>query len=113
MRNFGLALVLIATVIAPHAALAKKHGGGKKGRSAKSQRHLKRAHQTRGALAQNSHDALADVVTKEKSEPKPVLTAVAARPAPQPVQEPARPNAPMSMDNQSNDDEVPGARKKR
>src|SRR3954470_3831160 len=115
MRNFGLALVLIATVIAPHAVLAKKHVA-KKGRSAKSQKHLKRAHQSRGALAPNSGDTLAAVVTEHKRERKPVLTAAVAKPDPEPAvpavkraAEPVAPNAPMTMDNQSNDEEVPGS----
>ena len=128
MRNFGLALVLIATVIAPHAAMAKKHVA-KKGRSAKAQKHLKRAHQSRGALAPNSSDTLASAVAEHKT--KPTLTSAVAKPDPEPsipaaspapasgtlsskrAAEPVAPNAPMTMENQSSDDEVPGSRKKK
>jgi len=103
MRNLGLALVLISSITAPHTAWGKKHALGKRGRSApKTQKHLKRAHQLHDAVAPSSSDALAKAVTDEKRDEKATLTAAA----------PAS-NAPLSMDNQSNDDEVPGSRKKR
>jgi hypothetical protein len=118
MRNLGLALVLIASVTAPHMVWAKKHAAGKRGRSAKTQKHSKRARAAHQSIAPSSDDALASVVSAHKSEEKPVMTsAVAPAPAPAPAAraaaEPVAPNAPMRMDNQTNDDEVPGARKKR
>jgi hypothetical protein len=126
MRNLGLALVLIASVTAPHAAWAKKHVAPKRSRS-KPQKHLKRSHQTSESLAPSRSDTLARAVADHKRDEQPVLTAAApsepraaAAPAPEPRTPgtPARvvdsrPNEPMDPATQSNDDEVPGSRKKR
>src|SRR4051794_30316189 len=116
MRNLGLALVLIASITAPHVALAKKHASAKRGRSAKTQKHAKRARAAHQPLAPSSDDTLASAVPAHKSEEKPIMTGAVVPATPPPARaaaEPVAPNAPLRMDNQSNDDEVPGARKKR
>jgi hypothetical protein len=107
----GLALVLIASVTAPHAAWAKKHTPPKRARS-KPQKHLKRSQKTTESLAPSRSDTLARVVADHKKEEQPVMTA-AAPPAPQPRAVESTANPPMDPATQSNDDEVPGSRKKR
>src|SRR3954452_8235193 len=100
MRNLGLALVLIGSVTAPHAALAKKHAQHKKPRAA----HKTKKQQT---VAPARHDeALIDAVAAHQREEKPVMTSTVVAP-------PAAPNAPLTMTNQIVDEEVPGSRKRK
>jgi hypothetical protein len=109
MRNLGLALVLVASITAPHAALAKKHPVSKRGRDAKAHK-SRRATHAHESLRSSPDDQLARAVTAHKREEAAALTAAApALPPP----DPPVTNPPMSMSNQDSDDEVPGSRKKR
>src|SRR3954447_8042213 len=106
MRNLGLALVLIGTITAPHAAMAKKHVAHKKGRAPRA---LKPLPKVKAHALPERDDALADAVTAHKKEEGPVMTsttgALSARNAAPVVQ-----NQPMTMSNQDVGDlEVPGS----
>jgi len=99
MRNLGLALVLIGSVTAPHAALAKKHPQHKKGRATQK---LKKQQ----TVAPAHHDEeLIEAVAAHQREQKSVMTST--------VPAPVAPNAPMTMSNQDADDEVPGSRRRK
>ena len=106
MRNLGLALVLIGSITAPHAAQAKKQPIAKRGRAVKPSKQ-KKTKATREAPEPDHDQALADAVAKQKSEPRPVMTSTVA-PSPAPVAA----NPPVNMSNQVLDDEVPGTKKK-
>jgi hypothetical protein len=116
MRNLGLALLLAATIAAPHAAFAKKHVA-KRGRSAKAQRHKHSSHARGAAITPSASDALAKEVVKQREEPVLAAAAplnvntnanVSAK-----TSEPVAPNQPMSMSNQTLDEEVPGSKRKK
>jgi hypothetical protein len=109
MRNLGLALVLIGSITAPHAAMAKKHVANKKGRAP---RVLKKTKSKQTKIAPEHDDALVQAVAAHKREEKPVMTSAVA-PTTTRRDEPVAPNAPMNMSNQDGDDEVPGTKKRK
>jgi hypothetical protein len=109
MRNLGLALVLIASVTAPHAAVAKKHVA-KRARSSKATKKARTGRARATGVRPSNDDALASAIAEHKREEKPVMTSTVAPP---PAAEARPSNAPMTMENQILDDEVPGSRKRK
>ncbi len=96
MRNLGLALMLVGTILVPHAAGARKHEHKKAGRTApkRSAVHAQRAQQP---------SELETAVAEKRAQAEPQPTAAA----------PPQAHEPVNMSTQDLDDEVPGARKKK
>jgi hypothetical protein len=103
MRNLGLALLFGAMIIAPHAVHAKKHVAKKPSKTGKRSA----PSTTRAAAHVAPSDNLAHAVSEKRAAPQPVMTSSSAVAAPAPA------NAPMNMQNQDLDEEVPGAKHKK
>jgi hypothetical protein len=104
MRNLGLALLFASFALAPHVAEGKKARKQAKPRAMKAMKKPAKRAAQRGPVRLQDDELASAVVQHKKSEP----TMTASTPAAAPVEA----NAPVNMQNQVIDDEVPGSKKK-